>query len=210
MAVPRAARHATEPFPVALQPAQRVLPSAYRREACTMAGELKLNDLGACPTGEHSFTYRQCGFVGCVDLRVWAKAKRYKFRLEESYKAEDNAHVKGDGRWFVEILCQNGLIYPYGGATLLAYAKAGVAGRVAELGADIQPHQNDGKARVFKFPVERLDQVAAILKPRKRRTVTLTPEQVETRRETLRRAREARKSLSPGRANQNLTADQPV
>ena len=76
-------------------------------------------------------------------------------------------HVKGDGRWFVEILCRNGLIYPCGGTTLLAYAKAGVVSRVAKVAAT---YQTDGKARVFKFPVDRLDEVAAILKPRRRRT----------------------------------------
>src|SRR5215831_21347632 len=57
-------------------------------------------------------SHPQCGYLGCVDLRPWAKANRYRYRLEESYQAENNAHVKGDGRWFVEVLCQRGLIYP--------------------------------------------------------------------------------------------------
>jgi hypothetical protein len=35
----------------------------------------------------------------------------------------------------------------------------------------------------------------------------LTPEQVEARRETLRLARQARKSLSPGGANQSISHD---
>jgi hypothetical protein len=77
------------------------------------------------------------------------------------------------GRWFVEVPCRNGLIYPYGGTILLAYAKGGVLNRVAELGPDLQPHQTDGKNRVFKFPIERLDEVATILRPRKRRTISL-------------------------------------
>jgi hypothetical protein len=112
--------------------------------------------------------------------------------LRSPIKPRTACNVRGDGRWFVEVLCQNGLIYPYGGRTLLAYAKGGVVNRVAEL-PDLQPYQTDGKNRVFKFPVERLDEVAAILRPRKRRSVVLTPEQVEARRETLRLAREARK-----------------
>lgn len=128
--------------------------------------------LGACPTNQHFTNFRQCGFVGCVDLRLWAKANRYRYRLEESYKAEDSQHVKGDGRWFVEIVCQNGLIYPKGGTTLLAYATRGVKRHIAGLGPDIQHHQTDGEAEVFKFPVERLDDVAAILKPRRRKTIS--------------------------------------
>jgi hypothetical protein len=144
-------------------------------------------DLGACPTGEHE-KHPQCGYIGCVDLRVGAKANRYRYRLEESYKAEDSMHVRGDGRWFVEILCQNGLIYPFGGTTLLAYAKGGVANRVAELGSDVQPYQTDGKNRVFKFPIERLDEVAAILRPRKRRTIS--PEHVKALQDGLKRSSE--------------------
>ena len=146
-------------------------------------GEPMSKELGVCPNG-HSVTYPQCGYVGCLDLRVWAKANRYRYRLEESYKAEDNMHVRGDGRWFVEVLCRNGLIYPFGGTTLLAYAKGGVANRVAELGSDVRPYQTDGKNRVFKFPIERLDEVAAILKPKRLpgRSVP-TPEQLKTLRE---------------------------
>lgn len=126
-----------------------------------------LENLGACPTKEHSVTYPQCGFAGCVDLRVWAKANRYRFRLEESYKAENDAHVKGDGRWYVEILCRYGLIYPFGGTTLLAYASRGIKRHIAALGPDVQHYQTDGDDEVFKFPVERLDEVATILKPKR-------------------------------------------
>src|SRR5688572_12928370 len=99
-------------------------------------------------------------------LVQWAKEHRYRWRFEESYYAEKPEH-RGDGRWYVEILCHNGLIYPCGGETLLAYAKGGVAGKVAGLGKDIQPHQTDGNARVFKFPLGRLDEVAGILKPKR-------------------------------------------
>jgi hypothetical protein len=143
---------------------------------------IELNDLGTCPAREHSVTYPQCGYGGCVDLRLWAKAHRYRYRLEESYKAEINMHVKGDGRWFVEILCKNGLIYPYGGRILLAYANGGVVLDMTRLG--ITPYQADGKARVFKFPVERLDEIAAILKPKR---LPGTAEPTDKQRETLQR-----------------------
>ena len=123
------------------------------------------DNLGICPTGEHSITHPQC-FAGCVDLRPWAKANRYRFRLEESYRVESSTHVRGDGRWYVEILCKNGLIYPHGGTNLLAYTKSRTALAIAKL-PGVHLYQTDGTARVLKFPVECLDEVAAILKPKR-------------------------------------------
>jgi len=97
-------------------------------------------------------------------------------------------------------LCQNGIIYPKGGLILLAVAKVGVCKSLEAISGVIQ-RRTDTKSRELEFPLDKLDQVAAILKPRKRRAVVLTPEQVEQRRESLARAREARKTLSPGQAN---------
>jgi hypothetical protein len=162
------------------------------------------NSMGICPTGKHLTDYRQYGFTGSVDLRPWARANRYRFRLEESFKAESNTHVRGDGRWYVEILCQRGLIYPKGGNEILAFATSTDAWQsLLELGC--KPHQVGDKERVCRFPVELLDEVAAILRPRRRRVIMLAPEQIEARRETLRLAREARKSLSPERENGSIS-----
>lgn len=153
------------------------------------------HELGTCPTGQHITDIRQCGFAGCMDLRVWAKSNRYRYRLDESYKVESNSHVKGDGRWFVEILCKNGLIYPDGGLRLLVYSKSGAASEIAKLGADIALHQSDGRARVFKFPAERLNDVAAILKPRKRRPpVILSPERLHALQEGRKRIAQVRQT----------------
>lgn len=146
---------------------------------------------GQCPTGQHKTDFRQCGFAGCLDLREWAKEHRYRFRLEESYRAENNMHIRGDGRWFVEVLCKNGLIYPKGGNTVLAYAKSGVVKKLSQL-RDIELHQTDVSGKVFKFDFERIDAVATILKPRKRKTVTP---------ETLAKLAEARKKIGRGKAN---------
>ena len=130
----------------------------------------ELADLSSCPTAKHVTDFRQCGFAGCVDLRVWANAKRCKCRFEESYQAESNPHVRGDGRWFVEILCRHGVIYPFGRLDLLAYVHRGLVSAVANLD-DIRLHQQDDGSCVFRFPLERLEELAAILKPRRRRTL---------------------------------------
>jgi hypothetical protein len=114
----------------------------------------------------------------CVDLRVWAKQHRSRWRYEESYGAE-KAENRGNGRWFVEIPCRYGLIYPYGGETLLAYCARGTKRHLARLG--FEHHQSDGDNEVFRFPADRLDEVAAILKPKRLPgRATLTAKQRET------------------------------
>jgi hypothetical protein len=105
----------------------------------------------------------------CYDLRLWADGYRYRWRFEESYYAEKPEN-RGTGAWFVEIICKYGLIYPYGGATLLAYANGGVKRHIRSIAGAVH-HQTDGDAEVFRFPLTQLDAVAAILKPRKRRTL---------------------------------------
>ena len=97
----------------------------------------------------------------CIDLRPWAKAHRYRWRYEEGHSS-----VEPDAEWYVEVICRYGLIYPHGGSTLLAYATRGVKRHIAEL-AGIERHQHDDDAEVFRFPAERLDAVAAILKPKR-------------------------------------------
>ena len=87
----------------------------------------------------------------CIDLRPWAKQHRYRWRYEESYGAEKPEN-RGDGRWYVEIICRYGLIYPKGGATLLAYATRGVKRHVAKLGLEL--HQTDGDADGLLDPSE--------------------------------------------------------
>src|SRR5690242_17262948 len=117
----------------------------------------------------------------CIDLREWCKAHRYRWHFEESYLAEKPEN-RGDGRWYVEVLCKHGLIYPHGGNTLLAYANRGVKRHIAGLG--LEHHQTDGDNEVFRFPAERLDEVAAILKPKRLGgSAKLTAEQLANLRE---------------------------
>jgi hypothetical protein len=114
--------------------------------------------------------------MDCIDLRPWARKNRYRWRYEESYRAEKPEN-RGDGRWYVEIVCRNGLIYPSGGSDLLAYAKAGVRKEIEKM-PDTRHHQWDGNAEVFRFPFTLVDQVAHILRPKRLPgRATLTSEQ---------------------------------
>lgn len=107
--------------------------------------------------------------MDCIDLRPWADSHRYRWRFEESYGAE-KAENRGDGRWYVEVICKHGLIYPKGGNTLLAYSTVGTKQQVRKI-EGAEHHQWDGYCEVFRFPADKLDEVASILQPRKRRTL---------------------------------------
>jgi hypothetical protein len=79
-------------------------------------------------------------------------------------------HVRGDGRWFVEIVCQRGLIYPNRGADVLAFTTSADAWKsLLEIG--VKPNRVGDKERECSFPVSLLDQVAAIVKPKRRRSL---------------------------------------
>ena len=48
----------------------------------------------SCPNGQHTKDFRQCGYAGCIDLHPWAVLHRYKWRYEESYKAERQSRMR--------------------------------------------------------------------------------------------------------------------
>jgi hypothetical protein len=102
----------------------------------------------------------------CIDLRPWANEHRYRWRFEEGHSGAES-----DSEWYVEVICRYGLIYPKGGNVLLAYATSGVKRHISALrtqhSALIEHHQWDDSAEVFRFPSALLDDLAAILKPKR-------------------------------------------
>ena len=126
----------------------------------------------------------------CFDLRPWADAHRFRWRYEEAHTG-----VEIDAEWFVEVLCKYGLIYPHGANTLLAYANRGVKRHIAKITGAVH-HQYDDDAEVFRFPVELLDAVAAILKPKRLQgSAKLTPEQLANLQEGRKRLEKQRREL---------------
>lgn len=104
--------------------------------------------------------------VDCIDLRETARPRRWRWRFEESYQAEQDPAVRGDGRWYVEIICRRGLIYPAGGDDLLAFTDVrGVARELRALGPEVRPHQSGDGETVVRFPSRLLDRVAEVLRP---------------------------------------------
>jgi hypothetical protein len=110
----------------------------------------------------------------CINLKNLA-GDPYKVAYEESYYTERSRHTVEDP-WLMMILCQHGHIYPQGGELLAVSTdkRGGVARRIAQL-PFVTVLQDGSDGINATFPVNRFDDVAEIVKPRKRRR--LSPEQ---------------------------------
>ena len=111
--------------------------------------------------------------------------KRYRISFDPAYDPKHRPNDKLDA-WMMQIPCQRGTIYPYGGnelAVMVDYRPI-TAKQLADL-PGVQLVQHGDHEKTFIFAVELFDEVAKLVKPRRRRR--LTPEQ----RENLKRAGEA-------------------
>jgi len=120
----------------------------------------------------------------CVNLRE-RFGDRYKIDVDESYYAERPEFRKTEEPWLLVLLCQHGHICPWGGSTLAACTdKAGpIANQLKALTFVTVAQDGDDGVNVV-FDVEHFDQVAEIMKPRRRRR--LSPEQRQNAAERLR------------------------
>jgi hypothetical protein len=135
---------------------------------------------------DRKFCYEQGGsqMTVCIDLKA-KFGERYQVFREESGQAK-----RCEGRhydpWLLTIACRHGHIYPHG-ADYLAVStnhRARIANRLAALpGVRIVQDGDDGINAIFH--VDDFDEVAAIMKPRRRRR--LTPGQRTEREERLRK-----------------------
>jgi hypothetical protein len=108
----------------------------------------------------------------CINLRE-RFGDRYRVGYEESYYAQYGEHARVDDPWLRIILCRHGHIYPQGGDMLAAStSKRGpVAGALVRL--DCTTVLQDGSDGVnVAFHADHFEEVAAILKPRRKRQVS--------------------------------------
>ena len=114
--------------------------------------------------------------MDCVDLRPIAKANRWKWHFEESWKAEKDPAARAEGSWYVELLCKRGLIYPAGGSDLLAYVpRHELLRQLLEIGPVVKIHQEGDREAVVRFDVSLLEQVAVVLRPKRLRPAGTAP-----------------------------------
>jgi hypothetical protein len=98
---------------------------------------------------------------------------RYRIESEESYNSEHGEHGRAEDPWLMIIPAQHGHFYPHGGDTLgFATDRNGaVARRLRKL--DFTEVLQDGDDGInIAFPVECFEEVASIVKPKRRRRLS--------------------------------------
>lgn len=115
----------------------------------------------------------------CINLKR-RYGKLYRVKYEESYYAERGQGARAEDPWLMTLLCLHGHICPWGGELLAACTNnsGALAGRLMRLEfirRDLSQVGSDGVNAVFH--IEHFDEVASLMKPRKRRQ--MSPEQRE-------------------------------
>ena len=108
----------------------------------------------------------------CVNLKE-RFGKRFKVGYEESYYVEHGDQAWVDDPWLQMILCRYGHVFPHGGNMLAASTdKAGRTARKLKALPGVIVHQDGDDGVTVLFPMERFDEVAAIMLPKRRRRLS--------------------------------------
>jgi hypothetical protein len=101
--------------------------------------------------------------------------RRFKVVYAEDYGVQYGPRATTQDPWYMEIPCQNGTIGPWDEGHLVACTRTAgpVVQRLKAL-PFVQVHQDGTDGVNVVFPVDRFEEVAEILKPRRRRV--LSPE----------------------------------
>ena len=105
----------------------------------------------------------------CINLKD-RFGDQYRIGFDPAYDPKHRPREKLDP-WYMMVLCQRGVIYPWGG-DLLAVEVVGRRPTVKRLAALGLKQIQDGDESTFVFDVMKFDDVAAIVKPRRRRRVS--------------------------------------
>ncbi|HMF17667.1 MAG TPA: hypothetical protein VKE98_10705, partial [Gemmataceae bacterium] len=113
----------------------------------------------------------------CINL--WERfGDRYRITFEEVATVRGR---KGDP-WLMQISCRLGTIYPHGGDLLaleIDYHDF-TAARLRRLGLEVV--QDGDREKTLLFGVDRFEEIAAIVQPKKRRRLTLEHRQASIQR----------------------------
>jgi len=111
--------------------------------------------------------------MDCINLKD-RFGSRYRVVYEESYFAEHGQTARADDPWLQVLLCQHGHIYPHGGELLAAATdkRGGIAKKLAAL--DCTTVVQDGSDGInATFHVRDFERVAELMKPKRRRRLTV-------------------------------------
>jgi hypothetical protein len=108
----------------------------------------------------------------CINLQQ-RFGRRYRVVYEESYHAQYGHNARTEDPWLQIISCLHGHICLWGDDKLAACTdKAGPVAKALKALAFTQTAQDGDDGANIVFPVEHFDEVAAIMKPRRRRRLS--------------------------------------
>jgi hypothetical protein len=110
--------------------------------------------------------------ITCIDLKE-CFGNCYRVVAEESYRAERGDTARIHDPWLLVIPCKYGHIYPHGGECLAASTthRGPLANQLAALSCvRVVQDGDDGVNAVFH--IDDFDQVAAVMKPKRRRKLS--------------------------------------
>jgi hypothetical protein len=111
-------------------------------------------------------------FTDCIDLRA-AFGQQFRIGRDEAYQADYGERARLDDPWLCIIPCQHGHVFPYGGTTLGASTnrQGGIAKRILALSC-CTLYQDGTDGITVLFDLADFGEVAAIMRPRRRRRLT--------------------------------------
>jgi hypothetical protein len=120
--------------------------------------------------------------------------EKYRISWDPAYDAKGR-HRDSLDPWSMQVPCERGVIYPWGGDRLAVEVdyRAQTARKVAAI-PGVELAQDGDQEKTFAFHVDLFDQLAALVKPRKRRKCHLSPEQLRLGGERLRDLRPSPKA----------------
>ena len=108
----------------------------------------------------------------CLNLKELF-GDRFKLDVGESYYAERSEFRREEEPWLTHILCQHGHIGVWGDDLLVACTNSAGAGATRLKALSFAEVAQDGTDGVnVTFPLEHFDEVAEVMKPRKRRRLS--------------------------------------
>ena len=115
--------------------------------------------------------YKEAQMANCIDLKK-RFGDRYQIHQEESYQAERGNNGRVDDPWLWIIPCRHGHIYPDGNGLAASTNHPGrIANQLKKLpGTRVVQDADDGINVVFDL--DYFDQVAAVMKPKRKKRLS--------------------------------------
>lgn len=108
----------------------------------------------------------------CIDLSTIAAERHWRLGRDPADAAERPGRRLASDPWYHVIKCQRGELYPFSAAEIVAEATSNPTfNRLAGL-PGVRVHQNADQGGAVRFPIAMLDQVAEIMRPRRKRQVS--------------------------------------